>query len=355
MNAVLSLLLLGSKKDSDTELELRDILGKIVNPNELKNMNREIISHLDSLAGVNYQNNVLMSDHLDADADFVEESFKYFQANTSYFNTSDLQSSVRQINKKISLGTNGLIPEAVKSLEDTDMILINSLVIELPWFPQFERRTKKLTFTRTDGSRLQVPAMTTTSRNIKMSKIRVGRTKLTEMRLIRVPYATKDGDRNSVEMRLYLGPRQVLHSGLEILLDTNQNVDNIFTLTPPEEEEDKEITLVMPIFTSRSEVDVAALLKKHGIKKIFSSDAELTRFTTEEQKFSVKNINQEVFVKVSEEGTTAAAITRINLALLSAETPQVVTVNVPFIFSVWDTVNNIPLIVGLINDPTKIQ
>ena len=296
-----------------------------------------------------------MSDHLDADADFVEESFKYFQANTSYFNTSDLQSSVRQINKKISMGTNGLIPEAVKSLEDTDMILINSLVIELPWFPQFEKRTKKLTFTRTDGSRLKVPAMTTTSRNIKMSKIKVGRTKLTEMRLIRVPYATKDGDRNSVEMRLYLGPRQVLHSGLEILLDTNQNVDNIFTLTPPEEEEDKEITLVMPIFTSRSELDVAALLKKHGIKKIFSSDAELTRFTTEEQKFSVKNINQEVFVKVSEEGTTAAAITRINLALLSAETPQVVTVNVPFIFSVWDTVNNIPLIVGLINDPTKIQ
>ena len=49
LNAVLSLLLLGSKKDSDTELELRDILGKIVNPNELKNMNREIISHLDSL------------------------------------------------------------------------------------------------------------------------------------------------------------------------------------------------------------------------------------------------------------------------------------------------------------------
>jgi len=45
----LSLLLLGAKRDSDTELELRDILGKIVNPDTLKNMNREIFNHLDSL------------------------------------------------------------------------------------------------------------------------------------------------------------------------------------------------------------------------------------------------------------------------------------------------------------------
>merc|ERR1712241_345379 len=195
--------------------------------------------------------------------------------------------------------------------------------------------------------------MTTTSRNIKMSKIRVGRTKVMEMRVIRVPYANLDGDQNSVEMRIYLGPRQFLASALEILLDNNQNVDNIFQLTPPEEEEDKEITLELPIFTSKSELDVAALLKKHGIQKILSPEAELTRFTMAEQNFSVKNINQEVFVKVSEEGTTASAITRVNLALLSAETPQVVTVNVPFIFSIWDKTNNLPLMVGLINDPTK--
>ena len=296
-----------------------------------------------------------MSDHLTADTNFVEESYNYFNAETSYFNTSDLQASVLQINKKMSMRTNGLIPEAVKSLDDTDMILINSLVVELPWFPQFERRTRKLTFTKTDGSKLKVPAMTTTSRNIKMSQIRVGRTKLTEMRLIRVPYATKEGDQNSVEMRIYLGPKQVLHSGLEILLDANQNVDNIFQMSPPEEEEDTEITLVLPIFTSKSELDVAALLKKHGIKRIFSSEAELTEFTMNEEEFSVKNINQEVFVKVSEEGTTAAAITRVNLALLSAETPQVVRVNVPFIFTIWDNVNNLPLIVGLINDPSKIE
>jgi len=349
----LSLLLLGAETDSSTEIELRDILGKIVVPDTLKNMNREIVAHLDTLDGIKYQNNVFMSDHLDANMDFVQESYDFFHANTSYFNSSDLQSSVNQINKRISKSTKGLIQEAVKSLEDTDMILINSLLIDLPWFPQFERRPTKLTFTKSDGSKLKVPAMTTTSRNIKMSKMKIGRTKVVEMRMIRVPYATEDGEESSVEMRIYLGPSQVLQSGVEFLLDTNHIQDNIFQVSPSEEVEDTEITLELPIFTSKSELDAAALLKKHGIKRIFSSEAELTRFTKNAQKFSVKNINQQVVVKVSEEGTQAAAITRVNLALLSAETPQVITLNVPFIFTIWDNVNSVPLIVGLINDPTK--
>ena len=306
------------------------------------------------IEGIHFQNNVFMSDRLVADINFVEESYHFFQANTSYFNSSDLPSSVQQINKEISLRTNGLIPEAVRSLEDTDMILINALVVDLPWLTVFERTPEKLTFTKADGSKLKVPAMTTTSRKVKMSKITVGRTKLTEMRMIRVPYATKAGDKNSLEMRIYLGPRQLLQSGLEILLDPTQKVHNIFQMSLQEEEEkDEEIRLVMPIFTSKSELDVSALLKKHGIKRIFSDDAELTKFTQDDQEFSVKNINQEVFVRVSEEGTTASTITRVNLALLSAETPRVVTVNVPFIFSIWDNTNNLPLIVGLINDPTE--
>ena len=49
LNAVLSLLLLGAKADSDTELELRDILGKIIVPDTLKNLNREILNYLQSI------------------------------------------------------------------------------------------------------------------------------------------------------------------------------------------------------------------------------------------------------------------------------------------------------------------
>ena len=49
MNSVLSLLVLGAKEDSATEIELRDILGKVVVPDLLKNLNREILADLQSI------------------------------------------------------------------------------------------------------------------------------------------------------------------------------------------------------------------------------------------------------------------------------------------------------------------
>ena len=69
--------------------------------------------------------------------------------------------------------------------------------------------------------------------------------------------------------------------------------------------------------------------------------------------FTVKNINQEVFLNVSEVGTTAGAVTTVDLALLSADPPERVVVNSPFIFSIWDAEKQTPLIAGIINDPTK--
>jgi len=352
LNSVLSLLLLGSKPGSETEEELMSVLSKIISRDRLKKLNKEIISHYGSIEGVSYYNDILLSDSLVADENFAEETYKYFKTDMAYYNTSEPNKAIKAINEKISMRTNGYIPSAVKSLEDTDMVIINSLVFDLPWLSQFERTEKKMIFTKADGSKINVPAMRVSTSNIKMSKILVGRTKQTEMRLLRIPYATSDGSQSSLEMRIYLGSRQTRQNGVEFLLDTNQNVDNIFEV-PISQEIDREITLILPIFNAKTESDLGAFMKKNGINRIFSNDAELSEITKGQKKFAVKNINQEVVVNVTEYGTTAAAVTRLDLALLSADEPKVINVNVPFIFSIWDSENNIPLIVGLINDPTQ--
>ena len=237
-----------------------------------------------------------------ADEKFVKECYQYFKTDMSYFNKSELVEGVQYMNEKISMRTNGMIPQAVKSLAETDLLMINSLAIDLPWLPSFVKTTKKMTFTTTDGTKLAVPAITVSSKKIKLSEITVGRTKQTDMRMIQVPYATKEGEKSNMEMRIFMGPKQVRQSGVQFLLDKNQNTDNIFQQQPGREE-DKEITLVLPSFSSRSEVDMASFLKSQGIEKIFSSEAELTGFTKDEKRFSVKNINQEVFVNVTEYGT----------------------------------------------------
>ena len=287
-----------------------------------------------------------------ADEEFTIESYKYFKTDMSYFNTSDLNGSLEFINEKISTRTNGQIQKAVKSLDNSDMIIINSLVLDLPWFSPFKRTERNQPFTKADGSVIEVPMMTVSTTNIKMSKFKVGRTKQTEMRVIRVPYGTERGGESSLEMRIYLGPRKLRQSGVEILLDSNQNLDNIFLVEEATEEIDGEINLILPVFTSRSESDLATFMKQRGINRIFSPEAELTEMTKNGRKFSVSNINQEVVVNVTEYGTRAAAVTTVELALLSADQAKVVNVNVPFIFSIWDTTSDIPLIAGIINDPT---
>lgn len=303
-----------------------------------------------STEGIDFQNEVLLSDKLLADEKFVVKTFKYFDTETSYFNRSDLNGAVRSINQKISRRTNGMIPNAVKSLADTDMMLINSLLLDLPWLTQFVRNKRKMTFNKGDGSKVEVPGMIVSTKNIKLSNMKVGRTKEIEMKMIRIPYADKKGKPISVEMRIFMGPMR--RKGVEFLLDEEQNVDNIFELSPKGEEK-KEVTLNFPIFTTKSDIDMAAFLKRNGLEKMFGTEAELTGFTKDEKQFSVRDINQQVLVNVTEYGTTAAAVTRLDLALLSAGETEFVNVNVPFIFTIWDTVQNIPLIVGIINDPTQ--
>merc|ERR1711936_340800 len=352
LNAVLSLLAVGAKKDSETEVEIKSVVGQVFRRNRMKQLNKKILTHIDSIDGIEFQNEVLLNDKLLANERFVVETFKYFDTETSYFNRSDLTGAVRTMNQKISQRTRGMIPSAVKSLADTDMMLINSLVLDLDWLSQFVRNRQKMTFTKADGSKVSVPGMSVSSKNIKFGSVTIGRTNQIKMKMISIPYADEQGKKNNVEMRILLGPMR--HKGVEFLMDKDQNVDNILEQSPDSKKDSKkEVTLTLPVFSTRSNIDMARFLKSKGLETIFSSDAELTGFTKDEKKFAVRDINQQVFVNVTEFGTTAAAITRLDLALLSASEPKIVDVNVPFIFTIWDTVQDIPLIVGIINDPTQ--
>ena len=65
-------------------------------------------------------------------------------------------------------------------------------------------------------------------------------------------------------------------------------------------------------------------------------------------------ILQEIFLSVDEKGTDAAAATIAEVNFFSASEPVLKIVDRPFILAIWDNTNNIPLIVGLINDPVTV-
>ena len=58
-------------------------------------------------------------------------------------------------------------------------------------------------------------------------------------------------------------------------------------------------------------------------------------------------------MNVDTEGSEAAVATIAQITTYSAEDPLIRRVDRPFVFMLWDKVNSIPLIVGMVNDPTE--
>ena len=73
----------------------------------------------------------------------------------------------------------------------------------------------------------------------------------------------------------------------------------------------------------------------------------------EDKKLAVSKIIQESVVKVDKDGTEGAAASGVELVLLSGSFGENVdiTVDKPFIFMIEDTVNQIPVLVGRVNNP----
>ena len=73
----------------------------------------------------------------------------------------------------------------------------------------------------------------------------------------------------------------------------------------------------------------------------------------EDKKLAVSKIIQESVVKVDKDGTEGAAASGVELVLLSGSFGENVdiTVDKPFIFMIEDTVNEIPVLVGRVNNP----
>lgn len=88
----------------------------------------------------------------------------------------------------------------------------------------------------------------------------------------------------------------------------------------------------------------------------FLADAQLDNFienVDSGKKLAVSKIVQESVVKVDKDGTEGASATGVELVLLSGSFGEKVdvTVDKPFIFMIQDTVNEIPILVGRINNP----
>ena len=101
----------------------------------------------------------------------------------------------------------------------------------------------------------------------------------------------------------------------------------------------------------KSKFNAVEAMKTLGLREVFISGAELDKITAGGP-IGIGNILHEAVVEVTKDGVEAAAATGIELTLLSSGFTKRILLDRPFIFIIQDTVNNIPVMVGRIKNPS---
>lgn len=282
---------------------------------------------------VSIANSIWINEKLDVKQEFIDTNKEFFGAlvTTAPFNRETLNA----INNWCSESTKGKIKSAIDEIKKNDrMYLINALYFKGGWKDEFKKAaTKEKPFTKEDGRIVNVPMMH-----------QVIKTQYYEDSLIQV--TSKHFD--AVYTMLLVLPAE----GVAIETATEHLAANYKKILGSTDT--YQVTLSMPKFQSNFGAGLKAPLKKMGMQRAFSSNAQFGGISGEPLK--IDNIFQKTFIKVDETGAEAAALTVTRtgaLAMNKKPKERTMNLNRPFIYLITDCRPENILFIGKTGNPDK--
>jgi serpin B len=113
------------------------------------------------------------------------------------------------------------------------------------------------------------------------------------------------------------------------------------------------VTLAMPRFRLEAAVDLVPVLRRLGVTEAFTGQADFSGIT-EAERLLINAVAHKAYVDVDEQGTEAAAATAISFRPTAAfRAPPAVTMTIdrPFLFTIFHTPTGLPLFVGQVRQP----
>jgi serpin B len=108
-------------------------------------------------------------------------------------------------------------------------------------------------------------------------------------------------------------------------------------------------TFFLPKFKIQQKYELKSALSKSLILKAFSNEADLSRINGQKN-LKVSKVCHQVVIEVNERGSEAAAVTSIQIELLSFRTDRkIFKADHPFLYLIRDKNNNFILFIGQIN------
>jgi serpin B len=273
----------------------------------------------------------------------VEQSF--FDANRTYFDAEvaalDFASPAapERINDWVARRTEGLITEIVESpLPDyAVMYLINAIYFKGDWTQRFDRgRTGPAPFYLTDGSTVQVPMMRSTEALTVQAHQDAG------VEMVELPYG---GQAFSMIVVMPRDPAALDTLVAGLTADRwNDWVARLDTTS---------LYVSLPTFRLVNDLSLVAPLKALGMSIAFDCiPPEMADFTRmhQPQEACITNVKHKTYVDVNEEGTEAAAVTSVEMGIISV--PPAIVVDRPFLFAIRERLSGTILFLGAIRNPS---
>ncbi len=283
-------------------------------------------------------NSVWYRDTYPVEQDFLDLNRKYFGAEISPLNF-DNPGAKEIINDWVARQTNDRIKEIVDRIDpDHIMFLINAIYFKGVWAREFvAENTRKRPFIHYDGSSQDVMTMETEGD--------FGYAGMDGYRVAELPYG-----RGNYSMLLFLPDEEVGVNEMISRIDEDTWKD-----LPGSLANKQKLLLRLPKFTVEYESNLNVSLKNLGMKDAFAPVmADFTRINKNRELF-ISRVRHKSFVEVNEEGTEAAAVTSVDIRLVSydPDEPQVIVFNVdrPFVFAIKEKFTNSLVFIGRIMEP----
>ncbi|XP_036062527.1 serine protease inhibitor A3N-like [Onychomys torridus] len=271
-------------------------------------------------------------------AEFKEKARALYQAEASTADFQHPHEAKKIINDYVRNQTQGKIEELISDLdESTVMVLVNYIYFKGKWKTSFDPRD-------------------TFESEFHLDKKRTVRVPMMNIEDLTTPYFRDEELSCTVVELKYTGNA----SALFILPDEGRMQQVEASLQPETLRKWKDSLrprkideLYMPKFSISTDYSLENILPQLGIRKVFSSQADLSGITGAKD-LKVSQVVHKAVLDVAETGTEAAAATGVKFVFLSAKlNPFTLSFDRSFLMIIFDTNTQTPLFLAKITNPKK--
>jgi serpin B len=270
--------------------------------------------------------------------DFLERVRQHYEAKVTSLDFGSAAAPVT-INSWVKQKTDNLIESIVDRINsDTVLFLVNAIYFKGQWKTEFEKaKTKPDQFHLATGQQKEVQMMSQSGTYAYLED--------QGFQAVNLPYGT-----GRISMYLFLPARETtLNDFHKKLTSTDwESWMRSFKATPGD--------IMLPRFKVNYGVTLNDALKAMGMAEAFSNLADFSGMAKimQTERLYISEVKHKAFAEVNEEGTKAAAVTSVGVAVTSISIPPkpfVMKVDRPFFFAIRDNTTGALLFMGSVVNP----